>query len=302
MNGVVYVKAKKTQETIKGDINGQWKRNAYPKSEQGSYLKKQNNQWITGFNLDPQDDEEEILKKQKPEAKYEIVKDRKRLEKALGESLKPSMDNEYLLDFRIPLCLRNNQEVKLNLAKPKDELIYKAAIAGGIIAPSLEDTNTFDYLNCQYYFSNVEEDASSQKKIAKLKNSIGAKLSAFDEKKGWLLSVSHALELPSRSELGVEILYNQLDTYKNNITSLKEAIKIEEVFSRDPVVLRANFVIDASISYNLIKYTEDKNYVYEGVTLGKTKDEVKTNLKSTQYGEVFFKLNNIISEKYKIKE
>jgi hypothetical protein len=96
--------------------------------------------------------------------------------------------------------------------------------------------------------------------------------------------------------------YQDSYTRQSIITDLKEAIKIEEVFSRDPVVLRANFVIDASISYNLIKYTEDKNYVYEGVTLVKTKDEVKTNLKSTQYGEVFFKLNNIISEKYKIKE
>ena len=36
------------------------------------------------------------------------------------------MDNEYLLNFRIPLCLRNNQEVKLNLAKPEDELVKKS--------------------------------------------------------------------------------------------------------------------------------------------------------------------------------
>ena len=61
MNGIVYIKAKKTQETIKGDIQNVWKRNAYPKSEQGAYLKKLNNQWVTGFNLEPGDDEEEII-------------------------------------------------------------------------------------------------------------------------------------------------------------------------------------------------------------------------------------------------
>lgn len=303
MNGIVYIKAKKTQETIKGDIQNVWKRNAYPKSEQGSYLKKLNNQWVTGFNLDPNDDEEEILKSKNKfdEAKQTLIKDRKRLEKALGKSLDPTMDNEFLLNFRIPLCLKNNQEVKLNLAKPEDELVYRAAIAGGIVAPSLEDTNTYNYINCTYYFSNIEEDASSQKKIAKIKNIIGAKLSTFDENKGWLLSVSHALELPSRSELGIEILYNQLDTYKNNISSLKEAKKVEEVFSREPLVLMTSFVVDAALSYNLIKYTEDKNYVYEGVVLGKSKDEVKNNLNQSQYGESYFKIQNVIFDKYKIK-
>jgi hypothetical protein len=301
MNGVVYIKSKVTQETAKGDLEKKWKRNAYPKSKQGSFLRKENNQWITGFNLDISDDEEEILKTKKPEAKFEILKDRKKLEKALGKSLEPTMDNEYLLHFRIPLCLTNNQEVKLNLAKPEDELVYRAAIAGGIVAPSLEDTNTFKYLNCTYYFSNVEEDASSQKKIAKIKNLIGGKIATFEENKSWLLSVSHALDLPSRSELGIEILYNQLDTYKNAISSHKDAQKVHEVFFREPLLLEINFIIDAALSYNIIKYSDDKNWVYDGLVLGGTKDEVKENLKKSQFAEAYSKIRTLINEKYKIK-
>jgi len=301
MNGIVYIKSKVTQETLKGDLEKKWKRNAYPKSRQGSFLKKENNQWVTGFNLDISDDEEEIWKTKKPEAKYQILKERKTLEKALGKSLEPTMDNEYLLNFRIPLCLTNNQEVKLNLAKPEDELVYRAAIAGGIVAPSLEDTNTYKYLNCTYYFSNVEEDASSQKKIAKLKNLMGGKLATHEENKSWLLSVSHALELPSRSELGIEILYNQLDTYKNAIGSYKDAQKVYEVFFREPLLLEINFIIDASLSYNIIKYSEDKNWVFDGLVLGSTKDEVKENLKKSQFAEAYSKLRTLINEKYKIK-
>ena len=301
MNGIVYIKSKVTQETLKGDLEKKWKRNAYPKSRQGSFLKKENNQWVTGFNLDISDDEEEIWKTKKPEAKYQILKERKTLEKALGKSLEPTMDNEYLLNFRIPLCLTNNQEVKLNLAKPEDELVYRAAIAGGIVAPSLEDTNTYKYLNCTYYFSNVEEDASSQKKIAKLKNLMGGKLATHEENKSWLLSVSHALELPSRSELGIEILYNQLDTYKSAIGSYKDAQKVYEVFFREPLLLEINFIIDASLSYNIIKYSEDKNWVFDGLVLGSTKDEVKENLKKSQFAEAYSKLRTLINEKYKIK-
>ena len=301
MNGIVYIKSKVTQETLKGDLEKKWKRNAYPKSRQGSFLKKENNQWVTGFNLDISDDEEEIWKTKKPEAKYQILKERKTLEKALGKSLEPTMDNEYLLNFRIPLCLTNNQEVKLNLAKPEDELVYRAAIAGGIVAPSLEDTNTYKYLNCTYYFSNVEEDASSQKKIAKLKNLMGGKIATHEENKSWLLSVSHALELPSRSELGIEILYNQLDTYKNAIGSYKDAQKVYEVFFREPLLLEINFIIDASLSYNIIKYSEDKNWVFDGLVLGSTKDEVKENLKKSQFAEAYSKLRTLINEKYKIK-
>lgn len=301
MNGIVYIKSKLTQDTIKGDIGKQWKRNAYPKSRQSSFLKKDGEQWVTGFNLDFSDDEEEILKNKKPEAKYELIKERKRLEKALGQSLNPNKDNDYLLHFKIPLCLPNNQEVKLVLSKPEDELKYRAAIAGGIVAPTLEDTNTYKYLNCSYYFSNVEEDASSQKKIAKIKNLISGKLATFEENKTWLLSMSHALELPSRSELGIEILYNQLDTYKNNISSFKEAEKVHAVFFKEPLVLEINFVIDAALSYNFIRYTDDKKYVHDGVVLGETKDEVKLNLNKSQFAESYSKLRDSVYAKYKIK-
>lgn len=303
MNGIVYIKSKKTEQTVSGDLEKKWKRNAYPKATQGAFLKKHNNQWVTGFNLNLEDEEEVVLKsnKKEDEPKIKLIKERRKLEKALGKSLDPSMDNEYLLNFRIPLCLGNNQEVKLNLSKPEDELAYRAAIAGGIVAPSLEETNSYNYLNCLYYFSNVEEDVSSQKQIAKIKNSIGGKLTVFEENKSWLLSMSHALNLPSRSELGVEILYNQLDNYKSALSSLKDAKRVEEVFSREPLKLEISFVIDAALSYNIIKYTQDKNYIFEGVVIGTTQDEVKENLNKSQYAESYGKLRDLIYEKYKIK-
>mgnify|MGYP001613510631 CR=1 FL=1 len=51
------IKSKKVEHTNLADVNKEWARTAFPKSVQSAALKKANNEWVTGYNLDIGDDE-----------------------------------------------------------------------------------------------------------------------------------------------------------------------------------------------------------------------------------------------------
>lgn len=296
---IVYIKSKITEDTKKADISNSWKRNAFPMAEQGAYLRLVGSEFITGYNLEIEDDEDKIFKDTK-HAKHALVVEKRKIEKGLNVSLDPSKDNEFLEDLRIILCGRNNEEMRLNLNDPLDRLKYKAATAGAIVAPSLKALNEAKYIGCMYYFTDPKKEESTWKELAKVKNKIAAKLAVFEDNRHWLLSISFKLGLPARAELSLDHLYSQVSDYKDKISENSEAKKILAIVESDPQDLYFDFILESALLTGLIKTDSDKNKVFKHTALGKTKEEVRESLKKASLEDVYAELVKAVTEKYNI--
>lgn len=298
---LVFIKSRITDETKSMDIEGKSVRNAYPGSEQNVCLRKFPNstKFITGYDLEFGETEEAILKDKK-HPKHELMKEKKEIERLLGISLDNDDSNEFLLNMRIPLCVRGVAEIQMNLQDPLQKLQYRALIAGGHVAPSKEALREVKYLNSLYYFSEPKAEESNRKIISKLKNKAGAKLTVHEENKLWLLGVSHMLKLPVGPELSTGILYAQIDDYKNNINKKVDIDKVITAMETSNEELEFNFLVDMGLRYFIIQTNQEKQRTIDGVEVGASLEQLKTNLRSPKYQDQFLFLREKIHQKYNI--
>lgn len=298
----VIIKSKITDETKTMDTSGKAIRNAWPMAVQSVSLKKNpsTEKFLTGYDLEYGESKDKILGDKK-HPKYELMKELDEIEKALGVNLDGDKDNEYLLNLRLPLCLRNGAEVQLSLNRPRDKFYYKALIASGYVAPDKESLYDPKFLGALYYFSKPKEDESTRQVVSKIKNEIGAKLTIYEENKVWLLAVSHKLGLPTGTELSKNILYLQLDDYKTKIKSQADATKIKTLINTAPEDLEYDFIIEKGSQLGLIIVAPDKSRMIDGVVVGTTIDDLKTNLKQDRYLDSYVSLRNKVYQKYNIQ-
>lgn len=298
----VIIKSKITDETRTLDTERVAIRNAWPMAEQNVSLRKSptTEKFITGYDLEYGESKEKILADKK-HAKYALMQELDEIEKALGVSLDGDKDNEFLLNLRLPLCLRNGGEVKLNLTKPRDKFYYKALIASGYVAPDKESLYEPKYTGSLYFFSKPKADESSRQLVSKLKNEIGAKLTVYSENKVWLLAISLKLGLPTGSELSKNLLYIQIDDYKNKLTKLSDAEKLVKIMNSAPEDLEYDFITEVGNKFGIITITPDKARMLDGVVLGGSIDEVKNNLKLDRYIDSYVALRNKVYQKYNIQ-
>lgn len=295
------IKQKLSEHTISSDVDKVIKRNAFPMSEQSSYLKKNaNGEFLTGYNLPFGLSDEEVLKDPKS-VYYDLITEKKKIEKALNVSLDPNKDNEFLLFLKLELTNKNNQDPRLDLDKPMDKLKYRAAIASGIVAPSRELLSDIRFMASDFYFSSPEKESSSKKVKEKLKNQIAGALSNHENSRAWLMSVSNKLGLLTRPELTEDLLYTQISEAKNKTDKEEELKKIVSIVTSQIDILLIDLVIDKSFYYQLIKKTETGQYSYKSILLGKTKDEVKDFLTDFANQDIFAELRMDVFEKLKIK-
>lgn len=263
-------------------------------ASQGAFLKKErtSKQFITGYNIpgNPSDDEVLEASEGSPLAEYKnIVKERIRLEKALNVSLKGGDENVYLKNFYITLKNQKDRYIELNLDNPEDLLTYRAAIANKIVAASYEDTKgaTVNYL---YYFETDEKSDSRASKVNKLKNSIRGKLTKFENNRVWLMAVARKLSLSVGFDSSEDYLYIKIDEYLDKEKVQASLKALDEFTNQTPKDIEFFLVMNVVKYYGMIETNEEGFKVYDGISLGQRDEEVKENLQSTKFKDVYLKL------------
>lgn len=298
MAKIILIKNKLTEQTKKMDINKTAVRTVFPSATQNVFLRKDKftKRFITGYELTKSKEE---IKEKDPE--YSKLKERQYLEEIFNSNF-DNPDDEFLINYKIPLCGYNNQEIILNLDKPEDRFKYNALVSGGYVAPNKKALNDVNFLNCNFYFEEPNAEVNSRKELSKIKNKIGAKLAVQEDNKPYLLAVVFKLGLESSPEQSKDILYNLIDDYKEKLTSLVDAEKTLKVLELSPIELEKNLIIQLAIKYFALRKNQQGEYVEEGVSLGKTLDEYRSNLLDEEFAPTYQSIRKKIYKQFKLHE
>jgi len=294
---LVQIKSKLSDSTISIDKVGKKKvvRNAFPLSHGGACTRKYGSRWVTGY-------EPLVEGEFSPELQKELDTERKKFENLLGVSLSSESDNQFWVDFKIPLYTSDGGSYTLNLTKPEDKIAYRAALQGGVVAPSKDSINIGKYLDTMFYFEEPGLEDSKRKRVTKLKNKVGAKLAAHEDMKEWLLGVSFKLKLAANLDMSVDHLYNQLDMLKDSYTKEVDLEAMLKIMETPPIDLESDFIVSMAINRSIVTFSLDaKQYMFDNQTWGSTQEEVHQKLAKAQFAETYNKIKNKIYSLYKVK-
>lgn len=300
-NRFVFIKSKLTPATKSMDYKNVNVKNAHPYAQQSVFLKKfkNSNQWITGYNVGFGESEEAIIKDKK-HPKHSLMLEKKMIEDVLKVSLEPDSDNEYLLNFKVTLADRGVEHIKLNLSNPVDMLKYRALIANGYVAPSIEESYNTDYRNCLYYFTEPEKQLSNKKNTLKLRNKISGKIAEHEDDKLWLLGIASMLGLNYHTTASADNIYILIDEYKKGLdTSLGLEKMVETLFTLKEDVIN-KFIINSGLKFMFIKYDNNQDYTIQNVPITKSKDELFVKLLSEDFIKEYAYLRESVYKKYNI--
>ena len=274
-------------------------------SQQGAFLKldRKSKQFITGYNLPFGITDEQVLNSKEGDPSYEyrpIVTERQALERALNTKLTGGLENDYLKDLYIITKKRGSVDVLFDLHNPEDLLKYRALIANGIAAESLESTRGSSRGEFSYYFHEPLKQEQRKKKLRKAKNRIKAKLSVNEENKVWMYAVAKKMDIPVGYDINVDSLYSLIDE-----TVEKETVeaKIEQIETFVNLSLKdIDFYTVWLISILTLQITtnDGNQKVAEGVIIGASEAEAKDNLKTAKFKDVYVALREKAYKKLKI--
>lgn len=303
MSNTILLKSK-VSSTIKA-MNSEAVANVHPHAQQSVALKfdRKSKQFITGYNLPYGVSEEEILKasaKSELSTYKDLVTERKKIESALNVSLVGGAENEYLSNVRIIIKQRKYADTPFNLDTPEELFYYRALIANGYAATSLEDTRGNSKGNFDFYFFNPQEGEQRKKKIKRLKNKIRAKVSQYEDNKVWLYSVGKQIAESVSLDSNVDSLYTIIDESIEKETSEDRLLYMEKVVNKTLEDLDFDFVFSTSKYLMLIKTNQDGYREYKGKELGKSDEEIKSTLKLTDYRDIYDELRLKCYERLKV--
>lgn len=300
----IVVLASKLAPNIKA-LNPDATHNTHLYAQQGTYLKmdRRSKQFITGYNLPYGVTDERVLESKEGDPLYDykpIVEERLYLEKALSVSLTGGLENEYLKNLYIVTKTKNQVEVSFDLHDPEDLFKYRALLANGVAAESLEGTrgSRFDY---QFYFKDPQTNEKRKKKLVKIKNRIKGKLSENEENKVWLFSVAKKLDLPVGYDASPDSLYVVISESVDKETAERKLESIEKFVSQPLKDIEFFLVWYIGIITLAVTTNEHKQKVANGKVIGITEEEAKQNLQtSSKYKEVYDYLREITYKKLKL--
>lgn len=268
-------------------------RNSHIFAKGGSYLKKKRNgDWITGYNVD---------KDLATDVKKLLEQEKKEIESFLNIKIdEKDPDNEFLLNCRIDLYLPNGETVIYDEDHPLDCFKIKAAIAGGLIAPSLEEVRTGIYANTDFYFLSKEKESQKKKKSRDVKFSIQEVINKKRNNAEWLIIMAWSFDYQVRPESLPSTLLDFLNEKLEETTALKDLEKFESKIRVPNEELLIKFITKKAVETKTIAYdVSTKTYHFEGLALGKTYEEIQNNFKG-QYEESFNTLYKKIISRYNV--
>ena len=225
---------------------------------------------------------------------------RKKKIKALRESLEKQTGKDltgvskfwetYMVE------LKADNDLILNIANPTDVIKYNMLISNGYVAPSKDETGNPRYRDAKYYCFSTTVDNKEKVSARKIKDSARAELLKIADKKESLLLMGQFLEGPKYNKvLDVDDLYSMLSDFieLNKDGAVERFLK---ACKKDKQELQYKIIIDKAIRSKVIKY-KDKYYQRGQVTLGRSVDEVYTNLSTPEFAAEFLSIKEEIEER-----
>lgn len=201
--------------------------------------------------------------------------------KALRESLesKTGLDlgpfSPYWSNYYVDLSSDNGRI--FNKSNPKDVIAYHVLIANCYAAPTEEKAGEPKYQNAKYFMHTTEQARREKSSARKEKKKAAAILYNMSEDKDRMLLIGQYLYGKKfTSKMKTSDIYDELDDLieANRDDDVKRFLKAEKKSIEE---LQFKVIVDKAISSRIIKYT-DGYYQRGQVTLGKTLDQVYTNL------------------------
>ena len=113
--------------------------------------------------------------------------------------------------------------------------------------------------------------------------------------------MAYKLNLITKPQHTDEILYNHINDKKDKLKTEEELIDFERLLKTPNAELELNFIAKTSINDKIITYDGDSHeYLYDGLKLGKGKDEVLKFLSSKENRDVYSKLKQKIYKEYQV--
>ena len=249
--------------------------------------------YITGLDEDAisiNTIEDDIARENK---KQEIKQLRERLSRLLGKDLSATSDfwETFIVD------LKSDNDLVLNNAQPLHQVMYHMLLANYYVAPSREDAGKPEYKNAKYYAHSEERAVRQSVSLKKLRDKATVKLVDLAEKgKDHMVLVGQYLDGKKFHEkLKEDDLYEMLSYYKDSKDEdeLKAFLKavdkpVEELVFKS--------TIDKAIRAKIIKYSG--GYFQRGqVTLGKSLEEVYSNLQLPDFATEFLSISKELESK-----
>jgi len=201
-----------------------------------------------------------------------------------------------------------NEPLHLDPASDPYDLIRLYAIeAGGfsIVAKSLEDARKRP-VPPKFYLDRLEESASLNTEVKKLRNKALAELQKlFDKNQNKLFYVAKVLDPNSaqyKKSTPNDIVYDNMDKYINGETvdtdKKKTATRFLEISGYDMETLKLRAMIKDANFYKVIATRGDGNiyHMESGAMLGKTPAEVAEYLKNPLNEEILMNLTRTVEQ------
>lgn len=258
-----YAKLFNVKEGLKNATGFEGEFTAFPSSFRAYAINKSAaGRFITGL----------VTSNNEVERKIEEAK-KEELEKVLGVDLGDT--SSYWLSFFIRFRLPAGT-MQLNLNKPEEYIMYKAAIANKLLAPNKDfiEENSEDHEDLVYYVFDIKEEESRKAKMQQLKDEISAlmyNMRNSTDKLFYLCANKGKMVNPA---FRAETLYAMMNSEKENMKSTEQLEKFRDYLNQSNELLQATYFVKKGIEKQIIKRNAEKKYAYKDISLGIDPDKV----------------------------
>lgn len=225
----------------------------------------------------------------------EIKSLRESLESQIGFDLSGTSD--FWKTFSVDID--SDRDTILNRSNPMDVIRYHVLVSNGYAAPSKDEAGNPKYFNAKYFVFTAAVEDKEKVSVRKLKDKARSELLKLENKPETMLLIGQFLEGPRYNKAHeADTLYTMLSDYIEDTRSdAKDNVNnFLKVVGKDVAELQFKITIDKAIRAKVIKF-KDKYYQRGQVTLGRTVNEVYSNLQSPEFAGEFASIQNEIESK-----
>lgn len=211
-----------------------------------------------------------------------------------------------------------NVPIQLDQTKPLNVLLVKAIEANGfgdVIAPSLEVAENYPGVNTpKFYLDRLEQSATLQVEVKKLRNQAGAKLQLLfetdNDKMFYILKNLGAFSLGYRRSTPLNILYDDLDKHldglgaeKNKRIAVEKFLELCDSKKVSGEDLRIRAIAKDASALNVIVAKNDGSLYYNktGTPIGKSFEDAVMWLKNPMYAAELLAVTAVVEKEWNTK-
>jgi len=248
--------------------------------------------YITGLD----EDALEVNLIKDPDLKQEKRKELKELRESLERQTSYDLSGNSPFWQTYTVDIPSDEDKTLNKLNPRDVIAYHVLTANGYVAPTQDKAGEPRYRDAKYFAFSTEVDNKDRVSTRKIKDQARAELFKISEKKDTMKTIGEYLEGPKYTKnLGTDTLYAMLSDYldENKDDAVEKFLK---ACNKDMAELQFKIIVDKAVRTKIIKY-KDKYYQRGQVTLGRTIEELYSNLSLPEFAAEYLSIKEEIESR-----